>query len=210
MIRVLVADDHAIVRAGVKQILNECPDIEVAGEASTGEEALRMAREETYDVIVMDITMPGRGGMESLKLMKQEMPKVPVILLTTHSEDEYALRAMRAGAAGYLNKDGVPEELVTAVRKVFRGGRYITPSLAERLADAVGQDTEKLPHELLSDREYQVFIMIASGKSVGRVGEELALSVKTVSTYRTRIIEKTGLKNNSELTHYAFQQKLVT
>ena len=210
MIRVLIADDHAVVRAGVKQILMEAPGIQVVDEASGGQEALEKARKGGADILVLDISMPGRGGLEVLKQLHQEMPAFPVLLLTMHSEDQYAVRAMKAGAAGYMTKDSIPEDLVGAIKKICGGKKYITPSLAEKLADEVGHDTEKMPHERLSDREYQILVMISSGKTVSDIGEELSLSVKTISTYRARILEKTGFKNNSELTHYAFQHELVS
>jgi two-component system invasion response regulator UvrY len=210
MIRVLIADDHAVVRAGVKQILADTPDITVAAEASSGQEALEMARKGGCDVLLLDLSMPGQGGLEILKQLKAEMPRLPVLVLTMHPEDQYAVRTIRAGAAGYLTKQSVAEELITALRTVFAGKKYITPAVADKLADEVKHDSDQPIHASLSDREFQIFIMIARGKTVSQIGDELCLSVKTISTYRARILEKMEMKSNSELTHYAFQQNLVT
>lgn len=209
MIRVVIADDHAVVRAGVKQILADASGVSVVGEASSGNEALELVRKTPCDVLILDISMPGRGGMETLKQLRSESSDLPVLFLTMHAEEQYAVRAIKAGAAGYMTKDSIADDLVNAVRKVSAGKKYITASVAERLAEEIGMDAEKTPHERLSDREYQIFIMIASGKTVSEIGKELSLSVKTISTYRARILEKTGLRNNAEITHYAFQEKLV-
>ncbi len=209
MIKILIADDHAIVRRGLKQILTETPDMIVAGEAYNGQDLLEKMRSDQWDVVVLDISMPGRGGLDILKQLKSERPKLPVLMLTIHPEDQYAVRVLRAGASGYLTKESAPDHLVEAIRKVARGGKYISPHLAERLAFSLESISERPPHEMLSDREFQVLRLIASGKTVKEVGEELSLSVKTISTYRTRILEKMRMKNNAELTHYAIQQKLV-
>lgn len=209
MIKILIADDHAIVRRGLKQILTETPDMIVAGEAHNGQDLLEKMRSDQWDVVVLDISMPGRGGLDILKQLKSERPKLPVLMLTIHPEDQYAVRVLRAGASGYLTKESAPDHLVEAIRKVARGGKYISPHLAERLAFNLESISERPPHEALSDREFQVLRLIASGKTVKEVGEELSLSVKTISTYRTRILEKMRMKNNAELTHYAIQQKLV-
>jgi len=208
MIRILVADDHAVIHRGVRQIVSAEPDMAVQGEARTAQEALALVRKQPWDVLVLDISMPG-GGLDLLKAVKQEYPKLPVIILSMHPEEQYAVRALKLGAASYLNKASAPEELVTAIRKVVAGGKYVTPSLAEKLASVIATDTERPPHERLSDREYQVMCLIASGKSVSDIAEELSLSVKTISTYRTRILEKMQLKNNAEITHYAIQNRLV-
>ncbi len=210
MIRVLIADDHAVVRAGVKQILADTDDITVAAEASSGNEALTKARQGGCDVLLLDLSMPGQGGLEILKQLKTEMPRLPVLVLTMHPEDQYAVRTIRAGAAGYLTKQGVADELIQALRTVYAGKRYITPAVAEKLADEVKHDSNQPIHASLSDREYQIFIMIARGKTLSQIAAELCLSVKTISTYRARIMEKMEMKSNSELTHYAFQQNLVT
>lgn len=209
MIKILIADDHAIVRRGLKQILTETPDMIVAGEAHNGQELLEKMQTDQWDVVVLDISMPGRGGLDILKQMKSERPKLPVLMLTIHPEDQYAVRVLRAGASGYLTKESAPDHLVEAIRKVARGGKYISPHLAEKLAFGLESVSERPPHEALSDREFQVLRLIASGKTVKEIGEELSLSVKTISTYRARILEKMRMKNNAEMTHYAIQQKLV-
>lgn len=210
MIRILIADDHAIVRRGLKQILAEESGMTVAGEAQNAQEVMDLVRKQAWDVLVLDIAMPGRGGLDVLKEIKPEYPQLPVLILSMHPEDQYAVRALKAGAAGYLTKESAPEELVKAIRKVLAGGKYVSTSLAEKLALALDTDTKKTPHETLSDREYQVMCLIASGKTVGEIADELSLSVKTISTYRARILEKMNLKSNAALTHYAVQQRLVS
>jgi len=209
MIRVLVADDHAIVRRGLKQILTAEPDMSVVGEARDGVEALEFARKHVCDVVVLDVSMPGPSGLEVLKDLKRERPKLPVLVLSIHPEDQLAIRVLKAGGAGYMTKETAPEELVKAVRRVVAGGRYVSARLAEKMALALQSDSDKPRHETLSDREYEVMCLIASGKSVSEIAAQLSLSVKTISTYRSRILEKMDLPNNAALTHYAIQNRLV-
>lgn len=209
MIKLIIADDHPIVREGLKQIIADSPHFTVSDEASDGPELLDKVRNEDFDVIILDLKMPGMDGLDVLKQLKIEKPRIPVIILTVHPEAQYALRILRAGASGYLTKESVSAELVTAIRKVHRGGKYISPGLAEKIAFALDTDSEKMLHETLSDREYQVMYMIASGKTVTEIAEEISLSVKTISTYRARILEKMNMKTNAELTRYAFQNSLI-
>ena len=209
MLRVLIADDHAIVREGLKQILADTGDIIVAGEAGSGLEAIKLARMDDFDVLLLDISMPDRSGIEVLKQVRQEFPKLAVLMLSMHREDQYAIRSLKAGAAGYLNKQSAPDELVTAIRQVTQGRKYISPALAQQLADQIGDDRAVAPHETLSDREYQTLTMIASGKTVSEIAAELVLSVKTISMYRSRLLQKMKLRHNAELTHYAIKNNLV-
>ena len=209
MIKIIIADDHPIVRAGMKQVISEDSDLMVADEANDGRKLLSKIREEDFDVVILDITMPHMDGLDVLKQLKIEKPKLPVIVLSIHPEDQYALRVLKAGASGYVTKASAPDELINAIRKVCRGGKYISPSVAERLVFQLDSDFGEMPHEILSDREYQVLCLLASGKTVTEIADELALSVKTVSTYRARILEKMDMKNNAELIHYAVQNKLV-
>jgi DNA-binding NarL/FixJ family response regulator len=209
MIKVLVADDHAVVRRGLRQILAETADIMVGGEARTAQEARDLVRGERWDVVVLDINVPGGRGLDLLAEIKKERPELPVLILTVYSEDEYAVRAIRAGASGFLTKESAPEKLVEAVRKVAGGGRWVSAELGEALASLVAGEARGLPHERLSDREFEIFKMLASGKTVSQVAAELSLSVKTVSTHRTRILKKMEMKTNAELTHYAVKGGLV-
>jgi two-component system, NarL family, invasion response regulator UvrY len=209
MIRILIADDHAIVREGLKQIVAQTMDIVVAGEASNAAEALDMARKMPIDLLLLDISMPGRSGLDVLVELKQDMPQLPVLILSLYPEDQYALRMIKAGASGYVTKESASDQLILAIRKVASGGRYMSMPLAEKLVFDMAADTGVERHELLSNREFQVFRMIASGKTVGEIAEELSLSAKTISTNRARIIQKMGLRNNAEFTQYAIQHKLL-
>jgi two-component system, NarL family, invasion response regulator UvrY len=208
VIRVLIADDHPIYRQGLLQILMEVPGMFVVDEAGSGEEALGKVRDNEYDLILLDISMPGRGGLDALKALKGHLPKLPVLVLSMHPEEQYAMRALRAGASGYLNKECAWDELVNAIKRILGGGKYVSAALAEKLADNLVSDAAKPLQEILSDREYQVFRMIASGKTVSAIAEELSLSIKTISTHRVRILEKMKLENNAELIHYAITNKL--
>jgi len=208
--RVLIADDHAIVRAGLKQLLYECPDVAITDEATNGHEALKKIREQNWDVVILDISMPGKNGLETLKQIKSEQPKLAVLILSMHAEGQYALRALKAGASGYLTKGCIPEQLLAAVAKVARGGKYITPMLAEKLANAFDANVGEAPHETLSNRELQVFQLLAAGMQVSQIGKELSLSTKTISTHRAKILKKMNMKNNAELMFYAIDNDLVS
>jgi DNA-binding NarL/FixJ family response regulator len=207
--RILIADDHAVVRRGLKQILAEAFKGSVFGEATNSQEALERVWKEPWDVVILDLTMPGRSGLDVLKEIKRERPKLPVLILSMHPEDQFAVRLLKAGASGYMTKESAPEELVGAVKKAVAGGRYVSVPLAEKLASLIVHDAQAAPHESLSDREFLILRMIASGKPVSAIARDLALSVKTVSTYRARLLEKMSMTNNSELVHYAFQNQLV-
>jgi DNA-binding NarL/FixJ family response regulator len=207
--KILIVDDHEVVRDGVKKILDEQPGAVTFGEASTAPEALRLVRDQDWDVVVLDLSLGDRSGLGVLKELKQIRPHLPVLILSMHSEEQYARRAFKAGATGYITKGSPSAELVKAINKVIKGGVYVSYALAERLAIDLGIGTDRAPHEALSDREFEVMRLIASGKTVGEIAEMLNLSDKTISTYRARILEKMGMKTNAELTHYAIQNKLV-
>jgi two-component system, NarL family, invasion response regulator UvrY len=209
MITVLVADDHGIVRAGLKQILAGAGDLVAAGEAKDGQEVLRLVRERDWDLLLMDMSMPGRSGIDLIKQVKSEKPKLPILVLSMHQEHQYAVRAIRAGASGYLNKDSASELLVSAIRKVVRGGMFVSPTVAELLARETMRGTDAPPHTLLSDREFQVFSMIVQGKTVTDIAAELNLSVKTISTHKTHVLEKMKLSNSAELVRYAIAHQLL-
>lgn len=209
MIRVMIADDHAIVREGIRQILLETDDLVPSYEAACASDVLDEALAHRYDVILLDISMPGRGGLDILKQLKAVRPDVQVLILTMHPEEQYAIRALKAGASGYLTKSNAPDELIAAIRKIAGGEKYVTPTLAQKLADVLGGDLREPVHERLSDREFQVLRMIASGRTVTQIAEELSLSVKTISTYRARVLGKLKMRTNAELTHYAFRNHLV-
>lgn len=209
MIRIFIADDHPVVRRGLKQMLADEPGLAVVGEAGTAAEVLRAARSADWDLLLLDLSLPDRHGLEVLRDVRELCPRRPVLILSAHPEEQFAVRLLRAGAAGYLTKDSAAEELVRAVRKVYAGGRYVSPELAERLADALAPDADRPPHERLTDREYQVLCLIAGGQTVSEIAERLDLSVKTVSTYRARLLEKMGLHSNAALTSYAVRHGLV-
>jgi DNA-binding NarL/FixJ family response regulator len=207
--RILLVDDHAVVRDGIKRMFDDRPGSVSFGEADSPERALKLAEEQEWDVVILDITLGDRNGLEVLRELRKIHPRLPVLILSMHSEEQYARRAFRAGASGYVTKDCSREELVAAVQKVSSGSKYITSALAEKLIIDLERGTEGPPHETLSDREYEVLRLIASGKTVGEIAGILSLSDKTISTYRARILEKMGMKTNAELTHYAIQNKLV-
>jgi DNA-binding NarL/FixJ family response regulator len=207
--RILIADDHPIVRQGVKQVLADDRDMQVVAEARDGDEALRLAREREWDVAILDFSMPGRSGFDLLEDLRREFPSRPVIVLSIHAERMHAARILRAGGAGYLNKASAPQELAKAVRKVAAGGRYVSPALAELLAADLSADDARPLHEQLSDREYRVMWLLASGRPVHEIAKEMALQPSTVSTYRARIFQKLRLRNNAELVQYAVRHHLV-
>jgi DNA-binding NarL/FixJ family response regulator len=209
MKRLLIADDHPVVREGLKKIFEKEPSFRIEGEARTGQEVINKIRKNEFDLVLMDITMPGKNWLEVLKELKAEFPKLPVLIVSMHKEDEYILRALKAGAAGYLNKDSIMTELVAAVKKISQGGRYISPELAERVLFQLDQDPEQLPHKALSDREYEVLCLIAEGKSTKEIAQDLFISENTVGTYRSRILEKMRLRTTAELIRYAVRHDLV-
>jgi two-component system, NarL family, invasion response regulator UvrY len=207
--KILIVDDHAVVRDGIKRIFDEEPGRALFGEASTVREALDLARQEDWDVVVLDISLDGGNGLEALKQMKQIRPKLTILILSMHSEEQYARRAFKAGAAGYITKDSSRTEIVKAVNKVVRGGRYVSPALAEKLAGDIERGEDRPLHQALSDREFEVLRLLAKGKTVCDIAESLSLSDKTISTYRARLLEKMKMKTNAELIHYAIKNKLV-
>jgi two-component system invasion response regulator UvrY len=208
MIKVLIVDDHPVVRRGLKQIIEDEPDMQVAGEATTAGECFSLVRRMECSLVLLDITLPDRNGFDVLKQLKHELPRLPVLILSVHSEDQYAVRFIKAGASGYLMKEGAPEELVKAIRKVNAGGKYVSASLAEKLVSRLGA-FDKPPHENLSDREFQILCLVAGGKSLKDIAGELCISEKTVSTYRSRILEKMKMSTNSDLTRYASEHHLI-
>ena len=209
MIKVLIADDHALVREGLKQVIGKHSDIEVTGEAKNGQEALEKVWKEDFDVVLLDISMPGRSGMDILKEIKSAKPELYVLMLSMHPEEQYAVRALKSGASGYLTKESAPDELIEAIRRVSMGLKYVTRSLAEKLAMDLGIDHDKPLHEQLSDREFQVMQMIAGGHTIKEIAENLSLSVKTISTYKSRILEKMNMKSNADLTSYIMENDLT-
>jgi DNA-binding NarL/FixJ family response regulator len=209
MMRLLIADDHPIVREGLKRIIAECADMTVTAEAGDSNEVLEYSKTYPTDVILLDVSMPGIGFLETLHRLKINRPDIPVLVLSVHPEDHFALRALNAGAAGYLTKHHTPDELVDAIRHVYQGKKYVTPSLAEKLATEFGSDSTKPPHEALSDREYDVLCRLATGETISDIATALMLSPKTISTYRARILEKMRLTNNADLVRYALDHALV-
>ena len=208
-LRVLIADDHPVVRQGLKQMLSTEAHLAIAGEASTGEETVELCAQEAWEVAVVDYNMPGKGGVELVKELRRRFPQRPVLVLSMYPEDQYAMRVLKAGAAGYLTKESAAEELVNAIRKVAKGGRFVSATLGERLAQELAGGEAQPLHRKLSDREYQIMWMIASGKTISEIAQQLFLSPNTISTYRARILEKLELKNNAELMRYAIRHQLA-
>ena len=209
MIKIGIVDDHAIVRSGLRQFFSEHVDLRVAGEAASGREAIDLVRNTELDVLVMDLSMPGQSGIDALAMIRAKAPDMGILILSGYPEEHYAMNLIRQGAAGYLNKECEPEEIVKAVRTIALGRRYITPTVADLLASQLGRKDNVAPHEQLSEREFQVFLKLAKGETVGKIGDDLSLSVKTISTYRTRLMEKLNLQTNSDLTYYAMKNKLI-
>lgn len=209
MIKVIIADDHPTIREGLKKIISKSHDIIVSDEVSSGNELLKKIKKDNYDVVILDISMPGTNGIEVLKDLRNINQRLPVLILSAHPEEQYAVRALKAGAAGYLTKGCASDEIIKAIRKIALGGKYVSSTLAEQLADELRFDRESLPHEKLSDREYQVMILLAAGNSTGEIAEKLCLSPPTISTYRSRILQKLNLKNNAHLIHYALKNNLL-
>ncbi|MCU0452446.1 MAG: response regulator transcription factor [Bacteroidetes bacterium] len=210
MIKVLIADDHPVVRRGLKNILKEASDIEVAGEAGDGLEVLEKVRGEEFDVLILDLTMPKLDGLETIGRLKSEQPDLGILVLSMNPEEVFGMRALRLGASGYLSKDSAPEQLITAIRRIAAGKVYVSEGLAESLALNVSKGSPKMPHETLSDREYQIMLMLARGRSLKEIAAELSLSVKTVSTHRTHILEKLNMENNAQIVTYALHNKLLS
>jgi len=209
MINILIADDHELIREGLKKILKKESDMEVLGEARNAQEVFEQAKNRKLTIVLLDISMPGLSGLDVLTELRQNYPKLPVLILSMHPEDRFAVRALKAGAAGYVTKDSAVAELVQAIRKVVTGGKYVSVRLAEKLADELEKGSERPPHEMLSDREFQVMRMVAAGKKIGEIAEELSLSISTVNTYRMRILEKMRMETNVELTRYAIENHLI-
>ncbi len=209
MIRVLIADDHPLARRGLRDIFEDEADITIGAEAENGQEVLKAVREGRWDVLVLDLSMPGLSGLDLLKQLKSEKPGLPVLVVTMHPEKQYAVRALRAGASGYLTKGSPPEEIIAAVRKLAAGGKYASSTLTETLVRRIDEPEDKMPHETLSDREFQVLCMVASGMTVSEIAHKLSLSVNTISTYRSRILDKMSMQNNAQLTRYAVDNQLA-
>ncbi|GAB4300453.1 MAG: response regulator transcription factor [Ignavibacteriaceae bacterium] len=208
-LRIIIADDHSVVRSGLNQILSEQPDLQVIAEFSNGSDIIDFLKNSKADLLIMDLSMPNKGGLEVLSELRQLDIEIPVLILSMHSEESYGLRVLKAGAAGYLTKESAPDELLTAVRKILSGGKYISENLRDKLLEELEGGKIFKPHENLSDREYQVMILIAGGKTVSEIADKLNLSTPTISTYRSRILEKLNLKNNAEITYYALKNRLL-
>lgn len=209
MPRILIVDDHSLIREGLKQVLRDEPEMEVVAEAADGQNVMEVVRQEKADVVLLDISLPGRNGLEILKDVRHEYPKLPVLMLSMHPEERFALRALKAGASGYVTKESAPANLIQAIRKVMTGGKYISQTLAEQVAESLDGGSDRPAHQTLSDREYQVMIMIASGKSARVIAQELTLSTRTINTFRARILKKLKVKSSVELTHYAIKNRLI-
>jgi DNA-binding NarL/FixJ family response regulator len=209
MIKILLADDHPIIIKGLKQIIEEEDDMKVTGEAKNGNEALDLMRKNDYDIAILDITMPKKTGVEVIEEMKYLKKKIPVLVLSVHPEDQFAMRVLKTGAKGYMTKESAPENIVDAIKKIINGGKYISPTLAEKILSDINSDRDEAPHETLSNREFQIIVMIASGKTLKEIAEELNLNIKTISTYRQRILEKMNMTSNSELTRYVLDNRLM-
>lgn len=210
MVDILVVDDHAVVRAGVRYFVSDLPDMRIAGEAATAQEAMRLIRSREFDIVLLDIAMPDKSGVEVLKQIKRERPELPVLMLSMHPENRYAVQILRSGASGYVQKEALATELVNAIHTILRGHKYISPAVAELLtADPGSSDSQRPLHELLSAREYQIFCRLGQGEGVSRIADELCLSVKTVSTYRSRVLEKMHMQNNADIIYYAIKQNLI-
>lgn len=209
MIRVIIIDDHAILRRGLAQIIAESGDMECVGEAETSAQGMRLLRETACNVVLLDISLPDRNGVETVKLIHKEFPRVQTLMLSMHPENQYAVRSLKAGAAGYLTKQSAPSQLLSAIRQVTQGRKYVTPAVAEELALTLNENVEEMPHKSLSDREFQTMCHIASGRTLTEIAQQMSLSVKTVSVYRARLLEKMRLKNNAEITHYAIKNGIV-
>ncbi|ASF47618.1 response regulator [Methylovulum psychrotolerans] len=209
MIKILMADDHAIVREGLKQILADVPDMEIAGEAASGDDVLAMLRADNWDILLLDIAMPGKNVLELIKLAKQKNPQQPILILSMYPEDQYAIRMLKSGADGYLTKESAPDQLVAAIRKVAKGGKYISATMTDKLIEELNPDQNKLPHTKLSDREYQVFLAVAKGRRTSEIAQEMTLSVKTISTFRTRLMAKMHLHSTADIICYALKHGLL-
>jgi len=208
-IKILIADDHPVVREGIKQIIGKAPDMIIGGEALTGQEVLDKIDQDSWDVLILDVNMPGKDGFEVMREVRRNHPRLPILILSVYPEEQIGVRILRAGASGFLNKESAPKELLNAIRKIFSGGKFVSPTLAEKLAVEIGAPSGKEPHTLLSDREFQVLRFIASGKTISEIGNQLSISEKTVRTYRDRLLKKMNLKNDVELTHYALKHQLI-